>query len=199
MQIRKCTLEDVSLLTKMNKHLIEDEKSTNPMTMDELEERMKGFLEKKDDKGYGLEVHALKGLALGIGAYRLADMARDQEAAAAKGEIDKTGRQPQDLLAEYELLIANIRFVLKENGYLVEEAPIKATKEALPEEEFNGRIKEIKDALEMLDENNAEKMMRELLTTKMEEGKRKLLLKAKEQIQNFDYEEALESIEMLSE
>ena len=44
MQIRKCTLEDVSLLTKMNKHLIEDEKSTNPMTMDELEERMKGFL-----------------------------------------------------------------------------------------------------------------------------------------------------------
>jgi CheY-like chemotaxis protein len=162
-------------------------------------ERMKGFLEKKDDKGYGLEVHALKGLALGIGAYRLSDMARDQEAAAAKGEIDQTGRQPQELLAEYELLIANIRFVLKENGYLVEEAPIKATKEALPKEEFEKKIKEITDALEMLDENNAERMMRELLTTKMDENKRKLLLKAKEQIQNFDYEEALESIESLTE
>ena len=160
-------------------------------------ERMKGFLEKKDDKGYGLEVHALKGLALGIGAYRLADMAKDQEAAAAKGEIGSTGKQPQELLAEYELMIANIRFVLKENGYLVEEAPIKATKEALTEEEFACKVKEITGALEMLDENHAERMVRELLTTKMSEDKRKLLLKAKEQIQNFDYEEALEGIESL--
>ena len=44
MHIQKCTLEDAALLSQMNKHLIEDEKSTNPMTVEELEERMRGFL-----------------------------------------------------------------------------------------------------------------------------------------------------------
>ena len=44
MQIQKCTLEDVPLLAQMNKQLIDDEKSTNPMTVTELEERMRGFI-----------------------------------------------------------------------------------------------------------------------------------------------------------
>ena len=46
MQIQKCTLEDVPLLAQMNKQLIDDEKSTNPMTVTELEERMRGFISK---------------------------------------------------------------------------------------------------------------------------------------------------------
>ena len=66
------------------------------------------------------------------------------------------------------------------------------------EEEFAKEVSVIKDAMEMLDENTAEKEIRNLLTTKMSEDKRNLLLKAKEQIQNFDYEEALEQLEMLS-
>ncbi|MBE5929916.1 MAG: GNAT family N-acetyltransferase [Lachnospiraceae bacterium] len=42
MEIRKCTLEDVSQLAVLNKQLIEDEQSNNPMTVKELEERMSG-------------------------------------------------------------------------------------------------------------------------------------------------------------
>ena len=44
MKIEKCTLEDVSQLAILNKQLIDDEKSNNPMTIEELEERMAGFL-----------------------------------------------------------------------------------------------------------------------------------------------------------
>ena len=161
-------------------------------------DRIRGFLEQKDLKSYGLEVHALKGLALGIGAYRLAEMARGQEEAAKNNTVFETPLKPQELLSEYELLIANIRFVLKENGVSPEEVTIRATKDALSEEEFAKEVSVIKDALEMLDENTAEKEIRNLLTTKMSEDKRNLLLKAKEQIQNFDYEEALEQLEMLS-
>ena len=49
MEIRKCTLEDVSLLAVLNKQLIEDEQSNNPMTVQELEERMSGFLNSEYD------------------------------------------------------------------------------------------------------------------------------------------------------
>ena len=45
MKIEKCTIEDVKTLAFMNKCLIEDERSSNPMDLSQLTERMKGFLE----------------------------------------------------------------------------------------------------------------------------------------------------------
>lgn len=44
MIVQKCTLEDISTLSILNKQLIDDEKSDNPMNIKELEERMTGFL-----------------------------------------------------------------------------------------------------------------------------------------------------------
>ena len=41
MKIEKCTIEDVSVLARMNKCLIEDERSSNPMDLSQLTERMK--------------------------------------------------------------------------------------------------------------------------------------------------------------
>ena len=51
MQIRECNNQDVPQLAVMNKHLIEDEKSNNPMSIEELEQRMQGFLS-SDYKAY---------------------------------------------------------------------------------------------------------------------------------------------------
>ena len=45
MEIKTCTLDDVPVLALLNKQLIEDEKSTNSMCLEELEQRMKCFLE----------------------------------------------------------------------------------------------------------------------------------------------------------
>jgi len=47
--IQKCTLEDVPQLALLNKRLIEDEKSNNMMTINELEERMRSFLNSEYD------------------------------------------------------------------------------------------------------------------------------------------------------
>ncbi len=44
MKIQKCTLEDTPQLALLNKQLIDDEKSDNPMNIIELEERMISFL-----------------------------------------------------------------------------------------------------------------------------------------------------------
>ena len=64
MQIQKCTLENVPLLAQMNKRLIEDEKSTNPMTVAELEERMHGFLSTDYSAYFFIEESCVVGYAL---------------------------------------------------------------------------------------------------------------------------------------
>ena len=51
MLIKECTNQDVPKLALMNKHLIEDEKSNNPMSVAELETRMSNFLS-EDYKAY---------------------------------------------------------------------------------------------------------------------------------------------------
>lgn len=45
MNIKKCTLSDISLLATFNKNLIEDEKSDNKMNLEELTNRMRNFLQ----------------------------------------------------------------------------------------------------------------------------------------------------------
>ncbi len=64
MEIRKCTLEDVSRLAVLNKQLIEDEQSNNPMTVQELEERMSGFLNSEYDAYLFLVEEEVVGYAL---------------------------------------------------------------------------------------------------------------------------------------
>ncbi len=45
LQIRIASNDDFDVLANLNKQLIEDEKHDNPMDVDQLRERMKGFLE----------------------------------------------------------------------------------------------------------------------------------------------------------
>ena len=64
MQIQKCTLTDVSKLALLNKQLIDDEKSNNPMDICELENRMKGFLHTDYSAYFFIENGQIIGYAL---------------------------------------------------------------------------------------------------------------------------------------
>lgn len=64
MIIKKCTLEDISRLAVMNKQLIEDEKSDNPMSIQELEDRMTGFLNTEYDAYFFMVDDDIVGYAL---------------------------------------------------------------------------------------------------------------------------------------
>ena len=64
MHIQKCTLEDAALLSQMNKRLIDDEKSTNSMTAEELEERMRGFLSTEYSAYFFMQDETVVGYAL---------------------------------------------------------------------------------------------------------------------------------------
>ncbi|MBO4477342.1 MAG: GNAT family N-acetyltransferase [Lachnospiraceae bacterium] len=64
MQIRKCTLQDIHRLAEMNKCLIEDERSSNPMNLEQLTDRMRMFLETEYDAYLFVEDDATVGYAL---------------------------------------------------------------------------------------------------------------------------------------
>ena len=64
MQFQKCTMIDVPKLALLNKQLIDDEKSDNPMNVSELENRMKGFLETDYSAYFFIEDSQIIGYAL---------------------------------------------------------------------------------------------------------------------------------------
>ena len=64
MMIEKCTLKDISQLALLNKQLIDDEKSDNPMNISELEERMSGFLSSEYDAYFFVVEEKVIGYAL---------------------------------------------------------------------------------------------------------------------------------------
>ncbi len=64
MKIQICTISDAAKLAEMNKRLIEDEKSDNPMTVPELTARMAGFLNGEYTAYFFIEEKTVVGYAL---------------------------------------------------------------------------------------------------------------------------------------
>lgn len=64
MIIHKCTAADIPFLALLNKQLIEDERSDNAMTLPELEDRMRWFLETEYTAYFFCEEDAVVGYAL---------------------------------------------------------------------------------------------------------------------------------------
>jgi len=64
MLIKECTHQDVSQLALMNKHLIEDERSNNPMSIAELEGRMSSFIDNGYNAYFFIENEIVLGYAL---------------------------------------------------------------------------------------------------------------------------------------
>ena len=64
MQITRCSSRDIHELAVLNKRLIEDEKSDNPMGIPELEERMNTFLSGDYDAYFFAEAGETIGYAL---------------------------------------------------------------------------------------------------------------------------------------
>ena len=63
---RLATIADVAMLAQMNQHLIEDERHRNPMTLAELETRMRSMLE--DD--YTATIFELDNVVVAYGLWR---------------------------------------------------------------------------------------------------------------------------------
>jgi len=69
-EIKECTNNDITLLAKMNKQLIEDEKANNLMDISQLENRMNDFL----NNGYKAFFFIIEEKIIG---YALCDMTKE--------------------------------------------------------------------------------------------------------------------------
>ena len=173
--------------------------------------RMKDMLKKKDYEGFGCEAHAVKGLTLGVGANKVSDLAKGEEFAVKEGRFDDVNETAEVFFNEYELLLANIRLALKESGFktgsedngkdeITDENGTDASNlRELSDEERKSRLNEITEALDLLDQSCAEKGIKEILNTKLEESTKKELKSALNDVRDFEYENAKKIIVRLQQ
>ncbi|MCM1386513.1 MAG: ATP-binding protein [Bacillus sp. (in: Bacteria)] len=121
------------------------------------------LLEKQDWTNYTIKVHALKSMMQNIGASPLSAKARELEMAGKKNDIDYIMKNHEDMLAEYERVMAQIRtspLVPTKEPEAVTEADGAETETAdmpeLSEDEFDSILTGFEDAVYALD---GEKMM----------------------------------------
>ena len=153
-------------------------------------ERMDKMIANEEFEQYTFETHALKGLALGVGALSLADKSRELEFAVRDGNLDKVRAEAPSLTEEYKKILANIKFVLVDNGIELSEE-VKVTKEALsPEDEKKGLVS-LRESLEMLDMTESDKKISDLLSFKLDDETREKFKKIRTAVREFDYDEAI--------
>ena len=153
-------------------------------------ERMDKMIANEEFEQYTFETHALKGLALGVGALSLANKSRELEFAVREGNLDKVRAEAPSLTEEYKKILANIKFVLVDNGIELSEE-VKVTKEALsPEDEKKGLIS-LRESLEMLDMTESDKKISDLLSFKLDDETREKFKKIRAAVREFDYDEAI--------
>ncbi len=151
--------------------------------------RMKKQVRENRYDDYLFEVHALKGLAKGIGAMKLSETARTQEMAAREKNYNVITEGADHLFEQYRMLLANIKFVFQDNGIALTEE-VKMQDVELTPSEYTAQLLSMMGSLDMLEQQEAEKKVNAMLSFRMEESKRSTLEDVKRCIKNFDYDEA---------
>lgn len=154
-------------------------------------ERMERMIKNEEFEQYTFETHALKGLALGVGANALAEKSKDLEMAVRAGEYEKVKKEAPSLIEEYRMILANIKFVLVDNGIDLGKEEIEVTKGSISSEEEKKALLSLKESLEMLDMTESDKKITELLSVQSTDEKREKYKKIRAAVKEFDYDEAI--------
>ncbi len=158
--------------------------------------RMRAQMEEQRYDDYVFDTHALKGLTAGIGAMKLSELAKIQEMAAREGNIGVIEDGAEYFFEQYQLLLANIKFVLVENGIEMQEV-IDIQDIEMTKDEFISQLLSLSGSLDMLEQKEAEKKVKLLLSYRMSESKRVLLEKTKTSVRSFEYDEAKQFVQQL--
>lgn len=161
--------------------------------------RMRANVEAENYDAYIFDAHALKGLARGIGADKLSKLAMEQEMATRDGNYFVVQDGAPALFEEYEMLLANIKFVFQENNIPLNENVAVSKGETLGKNELTERLRSLMESLEMLEQQEAEKKIKVILSFEMNEQIRARLEKAKDAIRKFEYEMAEEQVGLILE
>ena len=158
--------------------------------------RMRKQVRNKKYDEFLFEAHALKGLAKGIGAAELSELARVQEMAAREKHYNVIDEGADHLFEQYQMLLANIKYVFQENGIALTEE-VKVQDVELTASEYTAQLLSMMGSLDMLEQQEAEKKVNALLSFRMGDEKRRTLEDVRRCIKNFDYEEAKKLVQKL--
>jgi len=153
-------------------------------------QRMEKMIAEEDFESYTFETHALKGLALGVGANSLAEKSKELELSVREGKYDYVKKEAPSLIEEYRMILANIKFVLVDNGIDMGKE-IEISRDRLSEDEEIKELNSLKESLEMLDNSESEKKISELLKVPFEDKKRDKYKKIRAAVKEFDFDEAI--------
>ena len=153
-------------------------------------ERMEKMIANEEYEQYTFETHALKGLALGVGANSLAEKAKELEFAVREGNYEKVKNEAPVLTDEYRRILANIKFVLVDNGIEIGK-DIEVTRGELSADDEKNELASLRESLEMLDMTESDKKISELLKAQSTPEKREKYKKIRNAVRDFDYDEAI--------
>ena len=143
---------------------------------------------------YQIEVHGLKSASANIGAMKVSAMARIQENAATQGDRELIDREFPLLMAEYEMLLTNIRQFLEcrrqEDG----------GKEKLPSltlEELKGQVATALEELKHFRSSKCAERVEEMLAHELPKGVEERLLGIREQLRLYEDDNAEERLSQL--
>lgn len=153
--------------------------------------------QEEDTKNYQIMVHALKSSAKMIGADDLSEMAKGSEMAAKNQDLDYIQEHHAALLEKYRETVRSILDVLRPDEPDIQEEE-EATGRLVTKEELISTLSELKECLDIFEENEAEKLLAELNGT-VYQGKAVsgLLREIKQDVENFDLATASEKVEAL--
>ncbi len=152
-------------------------------------------LAQSDILRYQIEVHGLKSASANIGAMDVSAMARAQENAAAQGDKAFIDEQFPLLLAEYEILLANIEQFLDRRRQ--EENDKKEKLPCPPMEELRERAASALEDLKHFRSQECAEKVEELLGYELPEDAAKRLLEIREQLRLFEDDNAEELLSRL--
>lgn len=161
------------------------------------EKQLKELCDLQGEKNYAeytIKIHAIKGMALNIGAKQISEMAKWQEKAGKEGNYSYIDSHLEEFLQEYRKLLANVRAVLEDYHMLKAAAPSEQTG-ALEEPEVRRLLQEIQRSLNEFDFANASNLIKDADVSRMPEKYRDGFARMEQWMDELEVEKLQEEIE----
>ena len=151
---------------------------------------LRSTLEQGDLGLYATYVHALKSASASIGAVEVADLAKQLEMAAKRGDADFLQQHTEAFLRDFTKILENI-------GYIITAQHSGSPAESLSDTELQTALHELKEALDTLDGVAADALLGRLRKHKSDETTAEAIRQIADHVLLCDYDEAVEIIDRL--
>jgi len=159
--------------------------------------RFKSYSDNKDMSKCVYDAHALKGLALGIGADDLSKKAKEVEEICKQSKAEDFTSALRLLIDMYEKLIENMGPVLEKAGYINRTDNANGSKGEASNEEIIRYLNEIETYVDTMEQFEAMNLVDELIQYELPGNGKEKLKEIKNQLDDFEFDKVTDIIKEL--